>query len=90
MKVTLGNAGLKYTWQTKFPLATKCCKCKGKARIGFVTHEGIDEMLSFKDYVCSLHKTKGKKGNLWVHDCISVAIYFCRDCLEATALYNQA
>ena len=90
MKVTLGKAGLNKTWQAKFPLTTKCCKCKGKARIGFVAHEGIDECLPFSHFICSLHETKGKKGALWLHDCCAVAVYFCRDCLEPTALANQA
>ena len=42
MKVTLGKDGLVKTQQDEFPETTQCCKCKGKARIGFVAHEGID------------------------------------------------
>ena len=26
----------------------------------------------------------------WLHDCCAVAVYFCRACLNSTALYNQA
>lgn len=92
MKVTIGEKGLKYTWQDKFPKTTKCCKCKGKVRIGFVCHEGIEEELLPDFYVCSLHPNDGLKkgGKLWLHDCCAVAVYFCQNYLEPTTLYNQA
>lgn len=78
----------KISWQSPFPKTTKCCHCKGKARLGFVAHEGStsDE----GKYICKVHNTTGKKGGLWLHDCCCVAVYFCVDCLETTALYNQA
>ena len=77
----------KFSWQSPFPKDTLCCRCGGKARLGFVAHEGIGEME--KEFVCDVHKTTGKKGGLWLHDCCCVAVYFCLDCLEPTALYNQ-
>jgi hypothetical protein len=87
MKITLGKEGLKKTWQKEFPETTICCKCKGKARIGFVAHEGISSD-DRPPYVCNLHLNKGK-GSFWLHDCCAVAIYFCKECLETTSLYNQ-
>ena len=79
------------TWQVPFPKTTKCCRCGGKARLGFVAHEGFAKMQEKGDkFVCKVHKTTGKKGGLWLHDCCCVAVYFCVDCLEPTALYNQA
>jgi hypothetical protein len=92
MKVTIGEKGLFKTWQQIFPKTTKCCYCKGEARIGFVVHEAIDHddrLTKHTQFVCDLHENKGK-GNFWVHDCIAVAVYFCRECLETTSLYNQA
>lgn len=96
MKVTLGQDGLNKTWQNTFPAATPCCRCKGgMADIGFVAHEGMaDDDLpvwprDYVQFVTDLHENEGK-GNLWVHDCCAVAVYFCRSCLEPTALYNQA
>ena len=95
MKITLGREGLDYTWQTDFPEITKCCRCGGESRAGFVAHEAIDEddaavyPRDFIQFVCDLHDNKGK-GGFWLHDCCSVAVYFCQDCLEPTALYNQA
>ena len=86
MKVTLGKAGLTTTFQEDFPETTKCCRCKGEARIGFVVHEGSPG--DKQKFLCSLHKNEGK-GGYWLHDCVAVAVYFCRECLEATALYNQ-
>jgi len=88
MEITLGKEVLKRTWQAEFPETTECCRCKGIARIGFVAHEHLSEN-DTKPYVCSLHANKGK-GNYWLHDCCAVAVYFCKECLETTALYNQA
>jgi hypothetical protein len=74
------------SWQDKFPKTAKCA-CRGTARIGFVAHEGLEEVDG--DWrVYSLHPNKGK-GNFWLHDSCAVAIYFCKECLNPPALYNQ-
>jgi len=88
MEVTLGKEGLKKTWQAEFPETTKCHKCKGEARIGFVAHERMSDNDADKPVVCNLHANEGK-GNFWLHDACAVAVYFCRECLDTTALYNQ-
>jgi hypothetical protein len=100
MEVTIGAAGLTKTWQAEFPKETDCHLCKGTARIGFVAHEGMDGELplpkidgEYRDFngdqlVCRLHRNEGK-GGYWLHDCCAVAVYFCKDCLNTTALYNQ-
>lgn len=87
MKVTIGEAGLTKTWQAEFPKETKCAHCNGVSRIGFVAHE-LEETLHHEECVCSLHPNEGK-GGFWLHDCCAVAVYFCRECLKPTALYNQ-
>ena len=87
MKITFGKDGLEKTWQGKFPETTKCCRCAGEARIGFVAHEHISED-DTKPFLCDLH-SNGGKGDFWLHDCCAVAVYFCKECLESTALYNQ-
>jgi len=89
MKVELGKTGLKTTFQDDFPEETKCVKCGHISRIAFVAHE-TDEKSIIKggQYVCELHE--GSKGNLWPHDACCVAVYFCKECLQPTALYNQA
>lgn len=84
MKVTLGKKGLKETWQDDFPKTTECVKCGKNCRIGFVAHEDVGE----KEYVCNVHKAG--KNSYWLHDACSVAVYFCKGCLNPTALYNQA
>ena len=90
MKVTIGKEGLSKSWQAKFPEETECCRCKGIARIGLV----IQEKKAAKPgklpqaFVCHLHQNEGK-GGYWLHDLCAVAVYFCKDCLEPTALYNQ-
>ena len=86
MEVTIGERGLKKSWQKEFPKVTKCCRCNGEARIGFVAHEGFKKE---KKYICNLRPNEGK-GSYWLHDCCAVAVYFCKECLETTALYNQA
>jgi len=88
MQVTLGKEGLCKSWQDEFPEETECCWCKGNARIGFVAHEGMADCAPNRS-VASLHKDEGK-GGFWLHDCCAVAVYFCRECLKTTALYNQA
>ncbi len=88
MKVTLGKDGLDKTWQNNFPKTTECCRCGGESRIGFVAQE-MDDGRPAENYVCNLHPND-PPDNLWLHDVCSVAIYFCRKCLQPTALYNQA
>ena len=88
MEVTLGKEGLKKTWQAEFPETTKCCRCKGVARIGFVAHEKMSDNDTDGPYVCNQHPNEGK-GGYWLHDCCAVAVYFCKECLKTTALYNQ-
>lgn len=100
MKVYLGERGLDQTHQASFPKTTTCCRCGGSnAVIAFVACEGRE-----KKYICRLHQTTGAPSGaprpagataaiddgLWLHDACAVAVYFCRDCLEPTALYNQA
>lgn len=104
MKVTIGKKGLTQTWQTDFPETTDCCRCGGEARIGFVAHEGLSGVQPrppdstqekyFRDLnnqvlVCSLHENDPDGEGFWLHDCCAVAVYFCKKCLQPTALYNQ-
>ena len=86
MKVIIGKEGLENSWQEKFPEETGCCRCGGMARIGFVAIEGKPQT---EPHIYELHQNGGR-GDYWPHDYCAVAVYFCRDCLESTALYNQA
>jgi len=90
MEATIGEEGLAKTWQAVFPKETKCVHCDGDSRIGFVAHECMEKDFNYKEYitVASLHSNEGK-GNYWLHDCCAVAVYFCKECLFPTALYNQ-
>ena len=96
MKVTIGKEGLIKTWQAAFPETTECVHCKREARIGFVAHEGMDDddkavwpRGDYVQFVSDLHKNEYSEGGYWLHDCCAVAVYFCCNCLEPTALYNQ-
>lgn len=92
MKIYLGKEGLSKSWQDNFP-ETVICKqiideeiiCGGEARIAFVGQESGDE----EKHISDLH-FNGGKGDYWVHDCCAVAVYFCKECLEASALMNQS
>ena len=44
-KVILGKKGLTETYQDEFPETTECVHCKKESRIGFVAHEGIDDVI---------------------------------------------
>ena len=85
MKIYLGKTGLDKSWQRSFPEITKCHKCGGEARIMFVGFESGKT----KKFVCNLRENGGK-GDYWVHDAISCAVYLCADCFEPIALLNQA
>ena len=86
----IGEEGMYLTHQDNFGKTIKCCKCGGNARIGFVTQERFDKSKEphEQDFVYNLHKNK-EDDKYWLHDLCSVAIYFCEDCLEPTAEYNQ-
>lgn len=85
MQVTLGEDGLSKSYQAPFPKTTKC-DCGGEARIAFVA----DEISEDGEYVCVLHRNEPKGDGYWPHDVCCVAVYFCKDCLGAVALMNQA
>lgn len=92
MKVTIGLKGVSKTWQDDFPDKV-ACSCGGKSLLAFVAHEGIDKDDKYKKgkkFVSGLLHTTGQKGGLWLHDACAVAVYFCRNCLQPTAKYNQA
>ena len=88
MDITFGVEGLTETWQDDFPEETSCCRCNGIARIGFVAHEEMN--MEEEQYLCSLYEYNSNSKDSWLHDACCVAVYFCKDCLEPTALYNQA
>jgi len=91
-EVTIGKEGLTHTWQHDFLETTKCVHCSGKALIGFVAFEtpSDDSPAIEQDYVCRLHPMTQQSDGLWLHDCCAVAVYFCRNCLFPTALFNEA
>jgi hypothetical protein len=76
--VTIGAEGLKNSWQAPFPETTKCCDCGGESRIGFVVHEDVGGDETDSHFVSDLHQ-----------NVCAVAVYFCKRCLNPTALYNQ-
>jgi hypothetical protein len=85
--VIIGEEGLTTSHQAPFPESTKCVHCGGETRHGFTAIEGYSGTPS-KGHVCDLHENGGK-GDYWLHDCCAVAVYFCKDCLNTSALYNQ-
>ena len=87
MKIYLGETGLNKTWQLPFELTTKCVHCGGNAEIMMVGQEAEENK---GEYACDLKETTGEKGGLWLHDACAIAVYLCRDCLEATTIINQA
>ncbi len=98
MQVSIGEQGLIKTHQAPFSKTVKCAHCFGDSTHAFTAHEGLsgspkldgsqNEGQGPAARVYHLHPNGGK-GKLWPHDCCAVAIYLCRDCLEATAIFNQ-
>lgn len=77
----------KQSWQAEFPQDTECCKCGSEARLAFVVKEEEGD----KKFAHTMHQNElAGLGPAWLHDAVAVAIYFCKKCLEPTALYNQA
>jgi len=81
----------KITFQEEFPKTAKCCKCNGESRLAFVAHE-FDEKLEQRGgkYISQLYSNEPVGTGFWLHNACCVAVYFCKKCLEPTALYNQA
>jgi hypothetical protein len=89
--VTIGEEGLENSWQEVFPATTECCQCGGEARVGFVANEYRDREPGWeKDLVADLHLNEVEGEGAWLHDCCAVAVYFCKECLASTSLWNQA
>lgn len=101
MQVHVGKDAHKRTWQADFLPQTMCVHCGGRAELAFVAYEGLDGTSDDKDengyyrdsngqpFIATMRPATHKDGHLWLHDCCAVAVYFCRDCLEPTAKYNQ-
>jgi hypothetical protein len=97
MRVTLGEDGLKRSYQRPFDKGVPCPKCGGNARIAFVADEMPQDNEKPRGplrFVCNLHpndsKVDGVGSGYWWHDACSVAVYLCEDCFEAVAKTNQA
>ena len=89
MQVIIGKEGLDASFQDIFSENVKCVHCGSTARIGFVAHEMEEKVIKEGgQYVSQLHDNK--KGSMWLHDACAVAVYFCTNCLDTTAVYNQA
>jgi len=85
--VTVGESGLNNSWQAPFEKEVKCVHCGGDSRIAFVVFETAGEPM--QTFVCNIHENDPEGTGYWPHDCIAVAVYLCRKCLEPTAEYNQ-
>lgn len=94
MKVEIAfdkNKTRKISFQDEFLETTKCCRCGKEARLAFVAHEMDEETAANGGkYICQLYDNDPDGEGFWPHDAVCVAVYFCRGCLETTALYNQA
>lgn len=91
MEVTIAKEpkeAVKHTWQNDFPLTTECLKCYGECRLGFVA--GEFDRHPKNGFLCDLYQNNPDNDGYWLHDACAVAVYFCKKCLEPTALYNQA
>lgn len=92
--VTIGKDGLSESWQAPFPETTDCVHCKKEARVGFVVKESrSDEPRKAGEgpeaFVSHMHPNDPDGEGYWLHDACAVAVYFCKKCLNPTAIYNQ-
>lgn len=91
-EVIVGKEGLGHSWQAAFPETTECVHCSSVSRIGFVAFEEVSRSKSLdkQRFVSNLHPNDPDGEGCWLHDCCAVAVYFCKECLNPTVLYNQA
>ena len=82
MKVTIGNDGIKNTYQEDFR-TTIHCECGHEAHLAFVAIEDTEDA-----WVSSLHKNR--QDGFWPHDAIAVAVYLCQGCFVTQSKVNQA
>jgi hypothetical protein len=69
-----------------FPETCTCGTCGGSnACMGMYASEDSTET----NTISKLYQNKGKAGSYWITGKCSIAIYFCKDCLAATAKYTQ-
>ncbi len=90
----LGDEGLTESFQSDFEEETICDKCHKVARIALVVAEcggagqrDPEQKRANPLFICDLRQPEDR---LWVHDCCSIAIYFCTNCLKAHVEWNQA
>lgn len=100
--VFLGEDGLEESFQDEHPKTTDCHHCPYIADIVFVAAErggrGRDKSSpKWENYIMDLQPKEPLRDNkgdpidgIWPHDCVTVAVYFCRKCGEMTAKWDQA
>lgn len=88
MEIWMGRDGLDKSWQEPFPAETPCARCDSNAEVAFVAAEQVGEDRKGPEHpLCRMRPHEDDK--LWPHDLCAFAVYLCRNCLEATALFNQ-
>lgn len=93
MRITMGSDGLKRSYQGPFKEEEPCPKCGGVARFAFVA----DEMPRDREpprgplrLLCNHYPDDPEGSGAWPHGACSVAVYFCKKCLEPVAKLSQA
>ncbi len=72
----------------KAPFATRIeCHCGGAAWLAFVASEGLKGDSCYQPLVMSLYDSH--KDGCWPDQHVAVAVYFCRECGDALAAWNQ-
>ena len=90
MIVTIGPEGRNKSWQGDFRETIPCSGCGKDALFAFAAHEGLDAKDKGDQLrVTDLHLSKGRGKGMWVHDLCAVAMYFCPECMDATAVLDQ-
>ena len=84
-----GKEAQKASWQDEFPKTVKC-NCGGTAHLVFTYYEGMPIEKKKEQFICDNPPKELEKNDLWFHDCCAIANYVCVECLEITALNNQA
>ena len=84
MKVLVGKEGLDKSKQDPFPETVNCTNCGNRARVAFVAYETSP---NWGKAISNLHPSTG--DDIWLHDDVAVAVYWCSKCFHFSVEGNQ-
>lgn len=80
IKAYIGPLKEEITEQVAWPETVRCPKCKARAELMMVVEDSKGEIAG----------RRSREKKIWPHDSMAIAHYFCSNCGEMVAHWNQA